>query len=97
MAFWGVGVGVGVAYHSVSIALQIISMFASYTVQWMPSIRYTSFCAAQYPLSHVNYFGTNLFYILIVGFAGYFDATLYKDMHLGNEPSRATPGVFTWY
>ncbi|KAK7320731.1 hypothetical protein VNO77_30468 [Canavalia gladiata] len=29
-------------------------------------------------------------------FAGYFDATLYKDVHIGTEPSTATPEVFTW-
>lgn len=31
------------------------------------------------------------------GFAGYFDATLYKDVHLGIEPSTATPNMFSWY
>jgi len=34
---------------------------------------------------------------LIIGFAGYFDATLYKDVHLGIEPSTATPNMFSWY
>jgi len=34
---------------------------------------------------------------LITGFAGYFDATLYKDVHLGIEPSTATPNMFSWY
>ncbi|KAK3011209.1 hypothetical protein RJ639_011742 [Escallonia herrerae] len=28
---------------------------------------------------------------------GYFDATLYKDVHLGIEPSTATPNMFSWY
>lgn len=32
----------------------------------------------------------------LVGFAGYFDATLYKDVHLGIEPSTATPNMFSW-
>ncbi|KAK7852411.1 protein arginine n-methyltransferase 1.5 [Quercus suber] len=30
-------------------------------------------------------------------FAGYFDATLYKDVHLGIEPSTATPNMFSWF
>jgi protein arginine N-methyltransferase 5 len=34
---------------------------------------------------------------LIIGFAGYFDATLYKDVHLGTEPSKAMPDVLSWY
>ncbi|OAY67846.1 Protein arginine N-methyltransferase 5 [Ananas comosus] len=34
---------------------------------------------------------------LVHGFAGYFDATLYKDVHLGIEPSMATPNMFSWY
>ncbi|XP_027332876.1 protein arginine N-methyltransferase 1.5-like [Abrus precatorius] len=34
---------------------------------------------------------------MVHGFAGYFDATLYKDVHLGIEPSTATPTVFTWF
>ncbi|PNY13591.1 arginine N-methyltransferase, partial [Trifolium pratense] len=33
---------------------------------------------------------------MVHGFAGYFDATLYKDVHLGTEPSKATPDVFSW-
>ncbi|GAB2213503.1 hypothetical protein Drorol1_Dr00017807 [Drosera rotundifolia] len=31
------------------------------------------------------------------GFAGYFDATLYKDVHLGMEPTMATPNMFSWF
>ncbi|XP_054788673.1 protein arginine N-methyltransferase 1.5 isoform X2 [Prosopis cineraria] len=31
------------------------------------------------------------------GFAGYFDATLYNDVHLGIEPSTATPNMFSWF
>ena len=38
-----------------------------------------------------------IFYIWFLGFAGYFDATLYKDVHLGIEPSTATPNMFSWY
>lgn len=34
---------------------------------------------------------------LVHGFAGYFDATLYKDVHLGIEPSVATPNMFSWF
>ncbi|GFQ03706.1 protein arginine n-methyltransferase 1.5 [Phtheirospermum japonicum] len=34
---------------------------------------------------------------LIHGFAGYFDATLYKDVHLGIEPATATPNMFSWF
>ncbi|XP_061364320.1 protein arginine N-methyltransferase 1.5-like isoform X2 [Gastrolobium bilobum] len=34
---------------------------------------------------------------MVHGFAGYFNATLYKDVHLGIEPSTATPNVFTWF
>ncbi|KAG6399474.1 hypothetical protein SASPL_140955 [Salvia splendens] len=34
---------------------------------------------------------------LIHGFAGYFNATLYKDVHLGIEPSTATPNMFSWF
>lgn len=33
----------------------------------------------------------------LIGFAGYFDAMLYKDVHLGIEPSTATPNMFSWY
>lgn len=34
---------------------------------------------------------------LVHGFAGYFDAVLYKDIHLGIEPSTATPNMFSWF
>jgi protein arginine N-methyltransferase 5 len=34
---------------------------------------------------------------MFIGFAGYFDAVLYKDVHLGIEPSTATPNMFSWY
>ncbi|CAI9115602.1 OLC1v1016543C1 [Oldenlandia corymbosa var. corymbosa] len=34
---------------------------------------------------------------MVHGFAGYFDATLYKDVHLGIEPSTATPSMFSWF
>ncbi|KAH6558351.1 hypothetical protein KP509_1Z068000 [Ceratopteris richardii] len=34
---------------------------------------------------------------LVHGFAGYFDSTLYKDIHLGIEPSTATPDMFSWF
>lgn len=34
---------------------------------------------------------------MVHGFAGYFDATLYKDIHLGIEPSMATPNMFSWF
>ncbi|KAK5817097.1 protein arginine N-methyltransferase 1.5 [Gossypium arboreum] len=34
---------------------------------------------------------------IVHGFAGYFDATLYKDVHLGIEPSMATPNMFSWF
>ncbi|KAJ4826141.1 Protein arginine N-methyltransferase 1.5 [Turnera subulata] len=34
---------------------------------------------------------------LVHGFAGYFDAKLYKDVHLGTEPSTATPNMFSWF
>ncbi|XAR57652.1 Histone-arginine N-methyltransferase [Bertholletia excelsa] len=34
---------------------------------------------------------------LVHGFAGYFDATLYKDVHLGIEPRTATPNMFSWF
>lgn len=34
---------------------------------------------------------------LVHGFAGYFDATLYDDVHLGIEPSTATPNMFSWF
>jgi protein arginine N-methyltransferase 5 len=35
--------------------------------------------------------------VMVHGFAGYFDATLYKDVHLGIEPSTATPNMFSWF
>ncbi|XP_057813500.2 protein arginine N-methyltransferase 1.5 isoform X1 [Cryptomeria japonica] len=35
--------------------------------------------------------------VLVHGFAGYFDSTLYKDIHLGIEPSTATPDMFSWF
>eukprot|EP00897_Mesotaenium_endlicherianum_P006889 jgi/Mesen1/6228/ME000320S05426 len=31
------------------------------------------------------------------GFGGYFDAVLYKDVHLSIEPSSATPSMFSWF
>lgn len=34
---------------------------------------------------------------MVHGFAGYFDATLYKDVHLGIEPSMTTPNMFSWF
>ncbi|XVF19007.1 hypothetical protein REPUB_Repub11eG0073800 [Reevesia pubescens] len=34
---------------------------------------------------------------IVHGFAGYFDATLYKDVHLGIEPSMATLNMFSWF
>ncbi|KAL3689090.1 hypothetical protein R1sor_015399 [Riccia sorocarpa] len=34
---------------------------------------------------------------LVHGFGGYFDAVLYKDVHLGIEPSTATPNMFSWF
>ncbi|GMG99262.1 hypothetical protein Nepgr_001102 [Nepenthes gracilis] len=34
---------------------------------------------------------------LVHGFAGYFDATLYKDVHLSIEPTMATPNMFSWF
>lgn len=36
------------------------------------------------------------FFVILTGFAGYFDATLYKDVHLGMEPLTATPNMFSW-
>ncbi|KAL6997291.1 Protein arginine N-methyltransferase 5 [Sarracenia purpurea var. burkii] len=35
--------------------------------------------------------------VMVHGFAGYFDATLYKDVHLGIEPLTATPNMFSWF
>ncbi|KAG6518018.1 hypothetical protein ZIOFF_021419 [Zingiber officinale] len=34
---------------------------------------------------------------VVHGFAGYFDATLYSDVHLGIEPSTLTPNMFSWF
>ncbi|XP_010247166.1 PREDICTED: protein arginine N-methyltransferase 1.5 [Nelumbo nucifera] len=34
---------------------------------------------------------------MVHGLAGYFDATLYKDVHLGIEPTLATPNMFSWF
>ncbi|XP_022552222.1 protein arginine N-methyltransferase 1.5-like [Brassica napus] len=34
---------------------------------------------------------------LVQGFAGYFDSVLYKDVHLGTEPTTATPNMFSWF
>ncbi|XP_020245185.1 protein arginine N-methyltransferase 5 isoform X2 [Asparagus officinalis] len=34
---------------------------------------------------------------LVHGFAGYFDSVLYKDVHLGIEPTTATPNMFSWF
>ncbi|XP_062164136.1 protein arginine N-methyltransferase 1.5 isoform X1 [Alnus glutinosa] len=34
---------------------------------------------------------------MVHGFAGYFDAILYKDIHLGIEPTTATPNMFSWF
>ena len=31
------------------------------------------------------------------GFAGYFDATLYGDVHLSIYPPTHTPGMFSWF
>jgi hypothetical protein len=57
------------------------------------------FVQLSYPLIHIYYFYTNTIHLcnLIIGFAGYFDATLYKDVHLGTEPSKATPDLLSWY
>ncbi|KAF8107513.1 hypothetical protein N665_0120s0037 [Sinapis alba] len=30
-------------------------------------------------------------------FTGYFDSVLYKDVHLGIEPTTATPNMFSWF
>ncbi|XP_052211618.1 protein arginine N-methyltransferase 1.5 isoform X2 [Diospyros lotus] len=35
--------------------------------------------------------------VMVHGFAGYFDSMLYKDVHLGIEPSTATPNMFSWF
>ncbi|XP_031374612.1 protein arginine N-methyltransferase 1.5 isoform X2 [Punica granatum] len=35
--------------------------------------------------------------VMVHGFAGYFDAKLYKDVHLSIEPSTATPNMFSWF
>lgn len=34
---------------------------------------------------------------LVHGFAGYFDAVLYGDIHLSIEPSKPTPTMFSWF
>ncbi|XP_076936425.1 protein arginine N-methyltransferase 1.5-like isoform X3 [Bidens hawaiensis] len=34
---------------------------------------------------------------IVHGFAGYFDSVLYKDVHLGIEPTTATPNMFSWF
>ncbi|KAL6215209.1 hypothetical protein ACLB2K_014640 [Fragaria x ananassa] len=34
---------------------------------------------------------------MVHGFAGYFDSTLYKEVHLGIEPSTSTPNMFSWF
>ncbi|XP_071730514.1 protein arginine N-methyltransferase 1.5-like [Rutidosis leptorrhynchoides] len=34
---------------------------------------------------------------IVHGFAGYFDAILYKEVHLGIEPTTATPNMFSWF
>lgn len=34
---------------------------------------------------------------MVHGFGGYFDAVLYKDVHLGIEPATATPNMFSWF
>ncbi|XP_078443780.1 SHK1 binding protein 1 [Wolffia australiana] len=34
---------------------------------------------------------------MVHGFAGYFDAVLYKDVHLGIEPNTATVNMFSWF
>ncbi|KAL0679908.1 hypothetical protein Bca4012_007889 [Brassica carinata] len=34
---------------------------------------------------------------LVHGFAGYFDSVLYKDVHLGIEPTTETPNMFSWF
>ncbi|KAK4757930.1 hypothetical protein SAY87_019231 [Trapa incisa] len=35
--------------------------------------------------------------VMVHGFAGYFNAILYQDVHLGIEPSTATPNMFSWF
>lgn len=39
---------------------------------------------------------SSLLSVLLPGFAGYFDAVLYKDVHLGIEPATHTPDMFSW-
>jgi protein arginine N-methyltransferase 5 len=34
---------------------------------------------------------------LLHGFAGYFDAQLYKDVHLSIFPPTHTPNMFSWF
>lgn len=34
---------------------------------------------------------------LVHGFAGYFDATLFDDVHVSIEPSTHSPGMFSWF
>ncbi|CAM8967572.1 unnamed protein product [Rhodiola kirilowii] len=34
---------------------------------------------------------------MVHGFAGYFDSVLYKDVHLGIEPSMPTSNMFSWF
>ncbi len=34
---------------------------------------------------------------LIHGLAGYFDATLYKDVHISINPETHSPGMFSWF
>lgn len=34
---------------------------------------------------------------MLHGFAGYFNSVLYKDVHLGMEPTTATPNMFSWF
>ncbi|XP_024517472.1 protein arginine N-methyltransferase 5 isoform X2 [Selaginella moellendorffii] len=46
---------------------------------------------------HVFNFSPDTGSALVHGFGGYFDAVLYKDIHLGIEPSTATPNMFSWF
>lgn len=61
-------------------------------------MRYVSIIS-NFPNPSLGFFVSkvDIVFSLVAGFAGYFDATLYKDVHLGIEPSTATPNMFSWY
>ncbi|GAB4837642.1 Protein arginine N-methyltransferase 5 [Ancistrocladus abbreviatus] len=89
----------------------LVHFETAYVVKWHKVARLAP-CQPVFTFTHPNYSAekTNERYMklqfeipndagsaLVHGFAGYFDATLYKDVHLVTVPTMQTPNMFSWY